>query len=65
MPCSKDLLRAFTLVLIPSGQADDDTACLEMRRIFLHHFPVRQVVDRPDQTALQSVVPEEFVFARS
>jgi hypothetical protein len=47
VPCSKDLLRAFTLVLIPSGQADDDTARLKMRRIFLHHFPVRQVVDRP------------------
>jgi hypothetical protein len=56
VPCSKDLLRAFTLVLIPSGQADYDTACLEMRCIFLDHFPVRHVVDRPDQTALQSVV---------
>ena len=41
VPCWKDLLRAFTLVLIPRGQADDDTARLEMRR--LPSFPVRQV----------------------
>lgn len=52
----KDLLCAFTLVLIACGHIDDHPAALEVRCGFPDELPVGQVVGRPDDTPLQPVV---------